>query len=69
MGSYVVQPLTVNGKPRSLPTFGVITESRETLSELIKTTLNLLSAASSYKYSVQDLIKKIDFVMNDERAI
>ena len=58
----------VNGKQRTLPTFGVITESRSTLAEVMKTTLDILSAASGYKYSSTDIVRKIDFVMTDSTA-
>ena len=65
VGAYVVQSLTINGMPRSLPTFSVLTESRETLAELVKLTLSLLSAASGYKFCPEDLLKQINFVMTD----
>ena len=68
VGAYVVQSLTINGKPRNLPTFGVFTESRETLAELMKVTLDILAAASGYKYSREDILKKINFVMTDSTS-
>ena len=34
----------------------------------MKTTLDILSAASGYKYSSTDIVKKIDFVMTDSTA-
>ena len=43
-GSYVVQSLTVNGTQRSLPTFGIVTENKESLKDLTVTTLDILSA-------------------------
>ena len=66
--SYIVQSLTINGKPRTFLTFGVITESISTLAELMKTPLDILSAASGNKYSSTDIVKKIDFVMTDSSA-
>ena len=68
VGSYVVQSLTINGNQRALPTFGIFTESRESLKELEITTLNILSAACLHKYSAQDILKKIDFVMTDSTS-
>ena len=68
VGNYVVQSFTINGTPRSLPTFGIITETRESLAELMKCTLDILSATSGHKYTTQDIIKKIDFVMTDSTS-
>ena len=59
VGSYVVQSLTVNGKQRSLPTFGIFTESRDSLKDLEITTLEILSASTGNKYSTQDIFNKI----------
>ena len=42
VGTYVVQSLIINGTPRCLPTMGVFTESRETLTELTKHTLSVI---------------------------
>ena len=42
VGSYLVQSLTINGVRRSLPTFGVFTETRETLKDLQIATLGIL---------------------------
>ena len=68
VGAYVVQSLTINGVQRSLPTLGVFTESRETLKDLEITTLKILSAASFHKYSEQDILRKISFVMTDSTS-
>ena len=48
VGSYVVQSLTINGV-RSLPTFGVFTETREILKHLQIATLDILPAASNHE--------------------
>ena len=42
-----------------------MTESRSTLKDLEIVTLQILSAASRYEYSEQDIMKKISFVMTD----
>ena len=68
VGSYVVQSLTVNGEQHSLPTLGVFTESRETLKELEITTLKILSAACGHRYSEQQILEKISFVMTDSTS-
>ena len=49
-------------------TFGIIAESRNTLAKLIKTTMNILSLASSYKYNSKDIVRKVHFVMTDRTA-
>ena len=49
--NYVVQSLSINGVQRNLPTFGIFTEKRETLADLVKCIIQILSAASTYKYS------------------
>ena len=66
--NYVVQSLSINGVQRNLPTFGIFTEKRETLADLVKCTIQILSAASVYKYSTSDIIKEITFVMSDNTA-
>ena len=68
VGNYVVQSIFVNGIQRNLPTFGVFTEKRETSADLIKCTLAILSASPAYKYSTQDILKKIEFVMSDSTS-
>ena len=65
VGSYVVQSLTINGVHRSLPTYGIFTESRDSLKELELSTLKILSASSGFKYTSEDIVKKINFVMTD----
>ena len=44
VGAYVVQCLIINGKHRNLPTLAVCSESRDTLAELTKLTLNFSSS-------------------------
>ena len=48
VGNYVVQSLTINGIQRSLPTFGIFTESRNSLQKLQLSTFEILSASSGY---------------------
>ena len=68
MGNYVVQSLSIYGVQRNLSTFGIFTEKRETLADLVKCTIQILSAASTYKYSTSDILKKITFAMSDSTA-
>ena len=68
MGNYVFQYLSINGVQRNLPTFEIFTEKRETLADLVKCAIQILSAASEYKYSTLDIFKKINFVMSDSAA-
>ena len=68
VGAYVVQSLMIDGAQHALPTLGVFTESRETLKDLEITTLKILSAASGHKYSEQDILRRISFVMTDSTA-
>ena len=68
VGSYVAQSLTINGNQRAHPTFGIITESRESLKDLEVTTLKILSAASLGKYSEKEIFSKITFVMTDSTS-
>ena len=65
VGNYVVQFITIDNKPRSLPTLGIFTESKESLADLEKTTLSMLSASTGYKYSEKEILEKINFVMTD----
>ena len=68
VGSYVVQSLTMNGVRRSLPTFGVSTETRETPKDLQIATLDILSATSNREYCEEDILKKISLVMSDSTS-
>ena len=65
LGSYVVQSVTINGNKRSLPTYGIFTESRSSLKDLELSTLEILSACSGYKHTKADIVKNISFVMTD----
>ena len=67
-GNYVVQSLTVNGVQRSLPTFGIFTETRESLKDLTVATLEVLSASTGYRYTPSQLLEKISFVMTDSTS-
>ena len=58
----------LNRKPITHPTFVVITESRFSLAEVMKTKLDILSAASCYKYGFKYIIRKFDFVMTGSTA-
>ena len=49
--------ITINGIQRSLPTYGIFTESRDSLKELELSTLEILSASSGYKYSTAEIVK------------
>ena len=68
VGNYVVQSLTINGIKRSLPTASVFTETRETLSDLIQNTLDILSASCNHRYSSKEILEKITFIMTDSTA-
>ena len=68
VGNYVVQSVTINGTQRTLPTMSIFTESRESLAELEKSTIEILSASVGFKYSPKDIIEKINFVMTDSTA-
>ena len=51
-----------------MPTFGIFQEKRETPADLVKCTIQILSAAPTCKYSTSDILKKITFVMSDSTA-
>ena len=46
----------------------IFTEFRESLAELEKSTIEILSASIGFKYSPKDTIEKINFVMTDRAA-
>ena len=48
--------------------FGIFTEWRESLAELEATTLKILSAVSSQRYSEKEILNQIDFVMMDSTS-
>jgi len=68
VGNYVVQYVTINGTQRTLPTMSIFTESCESLAELERSTIEILSASVGFKYSPKDIIEKINFVMTDRTA-
>ena len=67
-GSHVVQSLTVNGVQRSLPTFGIFMETRDSLKELTIATLDILAASCGHRYSTLEIFKKVTFTMTDSTA-
>jgi hypothetical protein len=68
VGNYVVQSISINGVQRALPTLGIFTESRESLAELEKLTLQMLSASTGHLFSGKDILEHIDFVMTDSTS-
>ena len=67
--SYVVQSLTIKWKTKNSSDLGVITESRSTLAELAKTTLDILLHQLLQAVSiVPKIVRKIHFVMIDSTA-
>ena len=70
VGNFVVQSISIDGKQRALLTMGIFTESRESLAELQKTTLRILSASTGYtcKYSEKEILEQIQFIMTDSTA-
>ena len=68
VGKYVGQSFTINKVQRVLPTFSVFTESRDSLKELEIMTLKMLCAATGFKYTQQDILANIDFVMTDSTS-
>ena len=67
-GNFVVQSFHVNGKQRALPTLGIFMETKKSLAELIRTTLKILSAATGYMYSENQIMQIINFVMTDSTS-
>ena len=68
VGSFVVQSLNINGKQRALPSFGIFTETRESLEALEVATYKILSASSFHKYTEQDILGKVSFCMHDSTS-
>ena len=64
VGAYVVQSLTISGVQRSLLTRQVKRNIGRSGNYHIKN----LSAASCHKYSAQDILCKISFVMTDSTS-
>ena len=53
---------------KKFPYFWNIHRKRKALADLVKCTIQILSAASAYKYNTSDILKKITFVMSDSTA-
>ena len=68
VGKYIVQYVTVNGTQRTLPTMIIFTEFRESLAELEKSTIAILSVSVGVKYSPKDIFEKLNFIMTDGTA-
>ena len=68
VGNFIVPSFIINGKLRALPTLPSSTESVQSLKELEKMTLEILSFASGSKYSEVEIYERIDFVMTDSTA-
>ena len=58
----VVQPMSIDGVQRLLPTLTIFTKTRESLEELEVTTVKMLVAAVGYKYT-EKALEQVDFVM------
>ena len=65
VGSFVAQSLTLSGVERCLPTFGIFTESHESLKDLEICTLKILSASCCHEYPEKEILQHIKFVMTD----
>ena len=63
-----MQSITINGVQKTLPALSIVTKSHETLKQLRVDNLQILSAATAYKYSEAEILKKITFVMTDSTA-
>ena len=50
-GNFVGQSFIIDGKQRTLPTFGITNESKNNLKDLEMTTLKLLTASCSHRYT------------------
>ena len=70
IGNYVVPSFTVNGVHRSLPTLGVFSVSKETLKDLLKSSISpdILFTAINCNYKPNKIFKRILFVMFDSTA-
>ena len=67
-GNFVVQSCNINGVQRLLPTLGIFAETKKSLTELIQTILEILSAATGCMYTDSQIMAKIDFVMTDSTS-
>ena len=68
VGSFVAQSLTLSGVERCLPTFGIFTESHESLKDLEICTLKILSASCCHEYPEKEILQHIKFVMTDSTS-
>ena len=68
VGSFVAQSLTLSGVERCLPTFGIFTESHESLKDLEICTLKILSASCYHEYSEKEILQHIKFFMTDSAS-
>ena len=57
VGSFVAQSLTLSGVERCLPTFGIFTESHESLKDLEICTLKILSASCCHEYPEKEILQ------------
>ena len=68
LGSNAVQSLTLSGVQKCLPSFGIFTESCESLKDLEICTLKILSASCCHEYSEKEMLQHIKFVMTDSTS-
>ena len=66
VGNYIVQSFTIN--QHIFTSFSIFTETQEALQELEKMTLKILCAAVGYRYTQQDILSNIDFVVTDSAS-
>ncbi|KAI8509055.1 hypothetical protein Bbelb_129030 [Branchiostoma belcheri] len=64
-GSFSVQGITIDGKYRAFPTLPISSETRENLTQLRVTVLNILSVVSNGKYTAKDIQEKVTFKLTD----
>lgn len=64
-GSFSVQGITIDGKYRAFPTLPISSETRENLTQLRVTVLNILSIVSDGKYTAKDIQEKVTFKLTD----
>lgn len=64
-GSFSVQGITIDGKYRAFPTLPISSETRENLTQLRVTVLNILSIVSDGKYTPKDIQEKVTFKLTD----
>ena len=64
----MVQSFNISAVQRILPTLGIFTETKKSLTEMIQTTLEILSAATGCMYYESQIMAKIDFVMTDSTS-